>query len=86
MHRPEFALLFEADEPDHVEDITGFVDAKVDALLAHASQFITTHSIPTNDDGSAAEAFGKRVRDHAETVGSIAGVARGEAFKILSSL
>jgi len=86
VHRPEFALLFEADDPDHVEDITGFVDAKVDALLAHASQFITTHSIPTDDDGSAAEAFGKRVRDHAETVGSIAGVARGEAFKILSSL
>lgn len=86
VHRPETALLFEADEPDHVEDITGFVDAKVDALLAHVSQFITTHLIPTDDDGTAVEAFGKRVRDHAEAVGSITGVARGEAFKILSNL
>lgn len=86
VHRPETALLFEADEPDHVEDITGFVDAKVDALLAHTSQFITTHSIPADDDGTAAEAFGKRVRDQAEAVGSITGVACGEAFKILSNL
>ena len=86
IHRPEIALLFEADEPDHVEDITGFVDAKVDALLAHTSQFITTHSIPADDDGTAAEAFGKRVRDQAKAVGSITGVARGEAFKILSNL
>ncbi len=86
VHRPEIALLFEADEPDHVEDITGFVDAKVDALLAHISQFITTHSIPADDDGTAAEAFGKRMRDQAEAVGSITGVACGEAFKILSNL
>lgn len=86
VHRPEIALLFEADEPDHVEDITSFVDAKVDALLAHASQFITTLSIPADDDGTAADAFGERVRDHAEAVGSITGVACGEAFKILSNL
>ena len=86
VHRPKIALLFEADEPDHVEDITSFVDAKVHALLAHTSQFITTHSIPADDDGTAAEAFGKRVRDQAKAVGSITGVARGEAFKILSNL
>ena len=86
VHRPEIALLFEADEPDHVEDITSFVDAKVHALLAHTSQFITTHSIPADDDGTAAEAFGKRMRDQAEAIGSITGVACGEAFKILSNL
>ena len=34
-HRPEALLLFEADEPDHVEDVTGFADAKLAALHAH---------------------------------------------------
>jgi LmbE family N-acetylglucosaminyl deacetylase len=41
-HRPETLLLFEADEPDHVEEVTGFAEAKVDALLAHRSQLRST--------------------------------------------
>lgn len=86
IHRPECALLFEADEPDHVEDISGFVDMKVDALLAHVSQFVTTHSIPIDDDGSAATLFGERIRDHAAAVGSATGVERGEVFKLLPNL
>jgi LmbE family N-acetylglucosaminyl deacetylase len=86
VHRPDAALLFEADEPDHVEDISGFVDAKVDALLAHTSQFITTHSIPDDDDGTAAARFGERIRDHAALVGAATGVDRGESFKLLTSL
>ena len=28
-HRPKTLLLFEADEPDHLEDVTHFVDAKL---------------------------------------------------------
>lgn len=86
VHRPDSALLFEADEPDHVEDISGFVDSKVEALLAHKSQFVTTHAIPEDDDGSAATRFGERVRDHAARVGAATGVDRGESFKLLSSL
>ena len=38
-HRPDALLLFESEEPDHVEDVTGFTDHKIDALLAHESQF-----------------------------------------------
>ena len=86
VHRPDALLLFEAEEPDHVEDISGFVDTKVDALLAHASQFVTTHAIPVDDDGSAALAFGERIRDHAAAVGATGGVERGEAFKLLNRL
>lgn len=86
VHRPDYALLFEADEPDHVEDISGFVDAKVESLLAHESQFVTTHSIPPDDDGSGATVFGERVRDHAATVGDATGVSRGEIFKLLNNL
>ena len=86
VHRPDYALLFEADEPDHVEDISGFVDAKVESLLAHESQFVTTHSISPDDDGSGATVFGERVRDHAATVGDATGVSRGEIFKLLNNL
>ena len=34
-HRPSALLLWEADEPDHVEDVTAFLDVKVAALLEH---------------------------------------------------
>jgi LmbE family N-acetylglucosaminyl deacetylase len=85
-HRPSAILLFEADEPDHVEDVTGFVDTKVHALLAHESQFVTTHGIPADDDGTALAAFRDRVRTRAAAVGATAGVASGEAFKALTDL
>ncbi len=41
-HRPDTLLLWEADTADHVEDVTGFVDAKLEALEAHESQFEST--------------------------------------------
>ena len=41
-HRPGALLLWEADEPNHVEDVTAHVDAKLAALEAHESQFETT--------------------------------------------
>jgi LmbE family N-acetylglucosaminyl deacetylase len=78
--------LFEADEPDHVEDISGFVDTKVEALLAHESQFVTTHAIPPGDDGTFATVFGERIRDHAAAVGAATNVSRGEIFKLLNHL
>ncbi|MCU0312111.1 MAG: PIG-L family deacetylase [Acidimicrobiales bacterium] len=85
-HRPSTVLLFEADEADHVEDVTGFVDSKVDALLAHESQFVTTHGIPADDDGTARAAFRRRVAERAAAVGATAGVEAGEAFKALRDL
>lgn len=86
VHRPDTVLLFEADEPDHVEEVAGFVNTKVDALLAHISQFLTTHDIPEDDDGRAASAFRQRVVDHASAVGKATGVECGESFKRLSNL
>ena len=41
-HRPSALLLWEADEPNHVEDVTAFVDRKLAALEAHESQFEST--------------------------------------------
>lgn len=85
-HRPDAVLLFEAEEPDHVEDVSGFVDTKVHALMAHRSQFVTTHDIPDDDDGSAAEAFRQKVLARAAQVGARTGVPAGEAFKALTEL
>ncbi len=85
-HRPTAVLLFEADAADHVEDVSGFVDSKVEALLAHESQFVTTHGIPDDDDGTARAAFRRRIHERAAAVGATAGVGEGEAFKALIDL
>ena len=82
-HRPETILLFEADEPDHVEDVTGFEEAKVAALLEHRSQFVTTMEIRPDDDGSERAAFRARILGRMREAGEPIGVAFGEAFKAI---
>jgi LmbE family N-acetylglucosaminyl deacetylase len=85
-HRPDRLLLFEADEPDHVEDVTGFEATKIGALLEHRSQFVTTMSIDDADSGEQLQAFRDRVFDRMRQAGQPAGVTFGEAFKLLDSL
>lgn len=86
VHRTDTVLLFEADAPDHVEDVSGHVDTKVTALLAHRSQYVTTHGIPAEDDGSAEEDFRQRVVTQAAEIGARTGVASGEVFKAITEL
>ncbi len=85
-HRPDALLLWEADEADHVEDVTGYVDAKLAALAAHESQFESTMkaSGPQLDEQMAA--FARRVTDRLAEHGRRIGVAHGEAFKLMSPL
>jgi LmbE family N-acetylglucosaminyl deacetylase len=79
-HRPGELWLFEADEPDHVEPVDDrFVDAKIDALLAHRSQWRSTHGIDGPDDLDGRAAF----RD--QVVGEIT-AAGGEAFRCIVTL
>ena len=85
-HRPEALLLFEADEPDHYEDVTGFADAKVAALECHVSQFVTTMDIDPDDDGSQREAFRHRIVTDLAEVGAEAGVTHAERFKLIAPL
>ncbi len=50
-HRPDEVLLFECEEPDHFESVTeAHLETKVQALLAHESQFETTHEISNQKD------------------------------------
>jgi LmbE family N-acetylglucosaminyl deacetylase len=85
-HRPSTLLLFEADEPDHVEDVAGHADAKLAALLAHESQFRSTMGIEAEDNGSQREVFAARIRARLAEHGALAGVAEGEAFKAIREL
>ena len=83
-HRPDALLLFEADEPNHVEDVTGFADAKVAALLEHRSQFETTMAIGDAGDAGTArevERFRARIEGELRDHGTLAGFAQGEAFR-----
>ena len=82
-HRPDTILLWEADEVDHVEDITASFDTKVAALLEHESQFVTTHGITDPDDPEQVARFRRWLEQvHAE-IGRDVGVRWGEAFKRL---
>ena len=89
-HRPDALLLFEADEPDHVEDVAGFADAKLAALHAHTSQLLSTMGIDTTADAAEVDrqrkAFDEKTLARLEEHGLLEGVAQGEAFKLISEL
>jgi LmbE family N-acetylglucosaminyl deacetylase len=89
-HRPEELLLFEADQPDHVEDVEAFVDAKIAALLSHTSQLLSTMGIDeTADEPTVAAQRAAFEHDvHARLIerGALEGVARGESFKRMADL
>jgi LmbE family N-acetylglucosaminyl deacetylase len=85
-HRPTAMLLFEADEPNHVEDISGHLDTKVAALLAHRSQLRSTMDIDDPDDELAIDRFAARVAARATDAGAQEGVGVGEAFRLLTDL
>lgn len=85
-HRPSALLLWEADEADHVEDATGFADAKLAALLEHRSQFRTTMDIDDPDAIDEVAAFSTRTVQRLAEHGRMAGLALGEAFKLMTRL
>ncbi len=85
-HRPSHLLLWEADEPDHVEDIEPALDRKLAALLEHRSQYRTTMDIDDPSSAEQVEAFRAKIRARAAEAGAEAGVSCGERFKLISKL
>ena len=79
-HRPGALLLWAADRPDHREDVQGFVDRKVEALLAHSSQATTTMD-GAGRSVDATEAFRAEIYTRARESGAAADLAEAEAFK-----
>jgi LmbE family N-acetylglucosaminyl deacetylase len=85
--RPTTLLLWEADDVDHVEDVSGFVDAKLAALFEHRTQLRSTmHVEPGEHETTQRAGFERRVRDRLATFGRTAGVASGEGFKRIDDL
>ncbi len=82
-HRPEHLLLFEADAPDHLENVSGWVDRKISALEAHVSQFESTMRAL---DEAELEAFRDRVRSRLHDHGAHHGATAAELFKRISDL
>jgi len=87
-HRPESLLLWEADQPNHVESVAGFEGAKVAGLLAHESQHETTLGIPTAatpaDREEAVAGFRSRVLTQLQAHGRRGGVPLGESFHLVA--
>jgi LmbE family N-acetylglucosaminyl deacetylase len=88
-HRPQALLLFEADLPNHVEDVAGFESTKIQALLCHASQGVTTMGLEagTSATGSpAVETFAAKVSRQLADHGALAALPVGEAFHLMTNL
>ena len=82
-HRPQHLLLWEADEPDHGEDIGNFVDQKISTLLAHESQFESTMKAV---DQTALDKFSQRMRTRMAELGQRINRPAAEIFKKISDI
>ncbi len=85
-HRPSALLLWEADEPNHVERAEG-PGPKVEALLAHRSQYRTTLGIDVV--GSELVGIGelrRRIEEQMADHGRLGHIPQGEAFRLITDL
>ena len=82
-HRPDRLLLWEADAPDHVEDVSDFVDTKLAALEAHTSQFEST--MKAVDEAQIVK-FRDRIRSRLGGLGEPHGFSAAEVFKLIPDL
>jgi len=82
-HRPEMILLWEADQPDHAEDVSSYVDVKLHALAAHESQFESTMKAV---DDAQMETFEQRISDRLSDLGKPFDMKAAELFKVIGDL
>jgi LmbE family N-acetylglucosaminyl deacetylase len=85
-HRPNALLLWEADEPDHVEDVSSVLDRKFAALMEHRSQLRSTMHIDDPDDAEQVAAFRSWLNVRLTEHGALADLPHGEAFKLIDRL
>ena len=85
-HRPKVLLLFEAEEPDHAEEVTGWATIKAAALLEHRTQFVTTHGIQDPSNADQIKAFESRIEPQLSNAGKQYGLASAELFKVILDL
>jgi len=86
-HRPDELLLFDTEEPNHAEPVDEAAAAtKVEALLAHRSQHLSTMGIGTHDDGTQTGAFRDSLLAELADLGERFGVALAEGFRRVDGL
>jgi LmbE family N-acetylglucosaminyl deacetylase len=82
-HRPQHLLLWEADEVNHIEDVTSSFQIKLHALEAHVSQFESTMKA-VDEDGLAE--FRARMTTRLAEIGQPFEMQAAEAFHLMSNL
>ncbi|MEO6654161.1 MAG: PIG-L deacetylase family protein [Ilumatobacteraceae bacterium] len=82
-HRPERIMLFEADDPNHLEGVGDWIEPKLDALEAHESQFESTMKAVDADELGA---FRTRITDRLRGLGEPHGVAAAEIFRLIDDV
>lgn len=82
-HRPERLVLFEADEPNHLEDVSDWIEPKLEALEAHESQFESTMKAL---DAGELGAFRTRITERLRGLGEPHGVDAAEIFRLIDDL
>lgn len=93
-HRPTALMLWEAERPDHLEDVSTSIEVKLAALAMHESQFETTmfRRRPEADPAEALAAdermaaFRTRIRSRLAELGAPHGVAAAEVFRAITDL
>jgi LmbE family N-acetylglucosaminyl deacetylase len=83
--RPAALMLFEADVPNHAENVTATVERKLAALLAHESQFESTMHAKGGDP-ELLEAFRTRILDRLADLGRPWNLPYAEVFALLTDL
>jgi LmbE family N-acetylglucosaminyl deacetylase len=84
-HRPAILLCFEPARVAHLENVHGYVERKVDALLAHRSQWRSTMGIDEHPDEQR-DAFEARLHAEARAHGLRGGCRAAEAFARIDNL
>lgn len=84
-HRPTALMLFEADLPNHAEDVSTTLGRKLDALLAHESQFESTMRAAGGDPGQL-DAFRTRITNRLTELGAPWNLRHAEVFALMVDL
>lgn len=85
-HRPQTLLMWEAQVVHHVEDVTNWVEVKLRALEAHASQFESTMKVAPGAETTALDGFRNRIRGRLSELGEPQGFGAAEVFSRISDL
>lgn len=85
-HRPEELWYFEADEPNHAEQVEGWLDTKVSSLRRHVSQLESTMGVGPDDDGRQMREFVESIERAAADGARRSGWGPAEIFARLTDL